>query len=187
MKSITHYFSWNNRNTHIKFNVFYYFYTTKFIKKEGHLKKKPSIKVWNTTSQNKLNSIVFMKKQKTYCYIFHFFFILLYRKENSDLGFYCCNNVYLSYLYITRMKEKINCFTLSFNTMYKNINLFPFQSFEKDIQFKSFLFDHLGLILRSTNSMLKTIALKPFLTSVIKSLTWLFATTTKICTNEWSK
>jgi len=35
--------------------------------------------------------------------------------------------------------------------------------------------------------MLTTIALKPFLTSAIKILTWLFATTTKICTNVWSK
>jgi len=35
--------------------------------------------------------------------------------------------------------------------------------------------------------MLNTIALKPFLTSAVKVLTWLLATTTKICTNVWSR
>lgn len=35
--------------------------------------------------------------------------------------------------------------------------------------------------------MLNTIALKTFLTSAVKVLTWLLATTTKICTNVWSR
>lgn len=35
--------------------------------------------------------------------------------------------------------------------------------------------------------MLNAIALKTFLTSAVKDLTWLLATTTKICTNAWSR
>jgi hypothetical protein len=31
--------------------------------------------------------------------------MLLYRKENSELDSYCCYNVYLSYLYISRQNE----------------------------------------------------------------------------------
>ncbi len=54
--------------------------------------------------------------------------------------------------------------------MYRNINLFPFQTSEK-MTVLFFLIDPYGLLLRSTNSMLTTIALKPFLTSVIKVLT----------------
>jgi len=49
------------------------------------------------------------------------------------------------------------------------------------------IFDQFGLALRSTHSMLITIASKTFLTSVVKILTWLFATTTKICTDAWSR
>jgi len=52
---------------------------------------------------------------------------------------------------------------------------------------KSTLIDQFGLVLRSAHSMLNTIALKPFLTSAVKVLTWLLATTTKICTNVWSR
>jgi len=33
--------------------------------------------------------------------------------------------------------------------------------------------------------MLNAIALETFLTSAVKDLTWLFTTTTKICTNVW--
>jgi len=71
-------------------------------------------------------------------------------------------------------------------TMYRNFNLFPFQPIEKT-NFKFSPIDLFGLVLRSTHSMLNTIALKTFLTSAIKVLTWLLATTTKICTNAWSK
>jgi hypothetical protein len=49
----------------------------------------------------------------------------------------------------------------------------------------SSVFDQFGLALRSTNSMLIAIALKTFLTSAVKGLTWLFATTTQICTDAW--
>lgn len=55
-------------------------------------------------------------------------------------------------------------------TMYRNINLFPFRVSEKMTKL-FFLIDPGGLLLRSTNSMLNTIALKPFLTSAIKVLT----------------
>lgn len=47
--------------------------------------------------------------------------------------------------------------------------------------------DLFGLALRSTYSMLNAIALKTFLTSAVKDLTWLLATTTKICTDAWSR
>lgn len=71
--------------------------------------------------------------------------------------------------------------------MYRNFNLFPFQPPE-GINWITFpLFDLLGLVLRSTHSMLNTIALKPFLTSAIKFLTWLLATATKICTDASSR
>jgi len=71
--------------------------------------------------------------------------------------------------------------------MYRNFNLFPFQPLEKDITKKSSPIDQFGLVLRSTYSMLIAIALKTFLTSAVKVLTWLLATTTKICTNAWSR
>jgi hypothetical protein len=71
--------------------------------------------------------------------------------------------------------------------MYRNFNLFPFQPLGKDSYLKSPPIDQFGLVLRSTYSMLIAIALKPFLTSAVKVLTWLLATTTKICTNAWSR
>ena len=75
-----------------------------------------------------------------------------------------------------------------FLTMYRNFNLFPFQpSGIYRYYYIYFLIDPLGLVLRSTYSWINTIARKPFLTSAVKVLTWLFATTTKICTNAWSK
>jgi len=62
-----------------------------------------------------------MEKRKT---------LLLYRKENSELDSYCRHNVYLSRLYISRMKEEIHHISansLNLLAMYRNLNLFPFQ------------------------------------------------------------
>jgi len=66
------------------------------------------------------------------------------------------------------------------------LTFFLFSNFETlTIEFRSFIFDQFGLASRSTNSMLIAIASKTFLTSAVKGLTWLFATTTKICTDAW--
>jgi len=74
-----------------------------------------------------------------------------------------------------------------FLTMYSNIKLFPFHPSVKCTLKTYLLIDLLGLDLRSTYSKINTIAWKPFLTSAVKVLTWLFATNTKICTYAWSK
>ena len=71
--------------------------------------------------------------------------------------------------------------------MYRNFNLFPFQQTGIYSISTYFLIDQFGLALRSTYSMLIAIALKTFLTSAVKVLIWLIATTTKICTNVWSR
>jgi len=56
--------------------------------------------------------------------------MLLYRKENSELDFYCHYNVYLSYLYISRKNNSFFLQKKLFKTMYRNFNLFPFQPIE---------------------------------------------------------
>jgi len=71
--------------------------------------------------------------------------------------------------------------------MYRNFNLFPFQVSGAILHVQFLLIDLFGLLLRPTYSMLNTIASKTFLTSAIKILTWLLATTTKICTIARSK
>jgi len=52
------------------------------------------LKQVKTTSLNKSNSIVFQERFLP--------LMLLYRKENSELGSYCRHNVSLSHLYISR-------------------------------------------------------------------------------------
>jgi len=52
------------------------------------------LKQVKTTSLNKSNSIVFQER--------FLLLMLLYRKENSELGSYCRHNVSLSHLYISR-------------------------------------------------------------------------------------
>ena len=119
--------------------------------------------------------------------------MLLYRKDNSALDCLCRYDVYLSHLYISRRSKakEMHIAThspTSLLTMYRNFNLFPFQpSGICTFYIQYFLIDPFGLVLRSTHSWINTIARKPFLTSAVKVLTWLFATTTKICTNAWSK
>jgi len=112
---------------------------------------------------------------------------LLCRIENSTLNSCWRYDIKFSYLHISRMNHIYHIAIIHIVLiMHRNINLFPFQPAERPYK-RTFLIDPLGLVLRSANSMLTTIALKPFLTSVIKGLAWLLATTTKICTNAWSK
>jgi len=115
--------------------------------------------------------------------------VLLYRKENSELDPYWRHNVCLSHLYLSRKscREKRNKFPLSLQkTPCKGIlTFFLFSKLEWIFLF--LVIDQFGLALRSTHSMLNAIASKTFLTSAVKDLTWLLATTTKICTDAWSR
>jgi len=73
-----------------------------------------------------------------------------------------------------------------------NINIFPFQFYEKLTEpscpgpnFSHFL-SYLTNLLGSTNSDRNTLHRKPLSTSVVKDLILLFATTIKICTKRFS-
>jgi len=123
-----------------------------------------------------------------YCYIQTPILTLLYRKDNSALDCFCCYDVYLSCLYISRRNKAVHiaAYPPCSSPCTGILTCFLFNN-QEYLSKKYFLFDHLGLVLRSTYSWINTIARKPFLTSAVKVLTWLFATTTKICTNAWSK
>jgi len=109
--------------------------------------------------------------------------MLLYRKENSALDPYYLYNVCWSRLYISRRAAELPPQPSPCTGI---LTCFLFNHW-RTVMKPSPPFDLFGLVLRSTHSMLTTIALKAFLTSVVKVLTWLLATTTKICTNAWSR
>ena len=77
---------------------------------------------------------------------------------------------------------------LKSSSWYWNINQFPFRFYNIGMFFQwSFPFiTDFSYLLGSIHPQPNAVHVEPFSTSVFKNLTWIFATTTKICTNIYS-
>jgi len=92
MITTTHYFSWNNRNTQLLDKIILSLRDKTILPQEDQKNVNLLFKQIITASLNKLNSAVIPNSTPLYCYN-RSYFMLLYRKENSELDFYYRHNV----------------------------------------------------------------------------------------------